>query len=40
MGYVLPQYSKPGTEILIDIRGKAAVSVVVEPPFYRKVRKK
>ncbi len=40
MGYVLPQYSKPGTEILIDIRGKAAVAVVMEPPFYRKVRKR
>lgn len=40
MGFVLPQYSAPGTEILIDIRGKAAVAAVVELPFYKKVRKK
>ncbi len=40
MGFVLPQYSSPGTEILIDIRGKAAVAVVAETPFYRKVKKK
>jgi len=40
MGYVLPQYSGPGTEILIDIRGKAAVAVVTATPFYKKVQKK
>ena len=40
MGFVLPQYSAPGTEILIDIRGKAAVAVVAETPFFKKVRKK
>lgn len=36
LGYVLPNYSKPGSEIFIDIRGKAAVAVVVELPFYKK----
>ncbi|MBI5756602.1 MAG: glycine cleavage system aminomethyltransferase GcvT [Nitrospirae bacterium] len=40
LGFVLPQYSAPGTEILIDIRGKAVLAVVAELPFYKKMRKK
>lgn len=40
LGFVHPTYSGPGSEILIDIRGKVALAVVVEPPFYKKVRKR
>jgi len=40
LGFVLPQYSMPGTEVLIDIRGKVAPAQVVELPFYRKGRGK
>jgi aminomethyltransferase len=40
LGFVLPKYSMPGTEILVDIRGKVAPAQVVEPPFYRKGRSK
>ncbi len=39
LGFVHPQYSTPGAEILIDIRGKVALAVVVELPFYRKGHK-
>lgn len=38
LGYVHPNYSRPGAEILIDIRGKVALAVVVELPFYKKGR--
>ena len=33
MGYVKPEYSKIGTEICIDIRGRKLKAVVVKPPF-------
>ena len=36
LGYVLPNYSAPGSEIFIDIRGKVAVAQVVALPFYKK----
>jgi len=40
LGYIHPNYSGAGSEILIDIRGKAVLAVVVELPFYKKLRKK
>ena len=33
MGYVKPEYSKLGTEIYIDMRGRKLKAVVVRPPF-------
>jgi aminomethyltransferase len=33
MGYVTPAYSKTGTEICIDMRGRKLKAVVVKPPF-------
>ena len=33
MGYVKTEYSKPGTEICIDMRGRKLKAVVVRPPF-------
>ena len=36
MGYVVPQYSAAGTELLIDIRGKSVAAKVVELPFYKR----
>ena len=33
MGYVKPEYSKVGTEIFVDMRGRKLKAVVVEPPF-------
>lgn len=33
MGYVKPEYSKVGTEIYIDMRGRKLKAVVVKPPF-------
>ena len=33
MGYVKPEFSKPGTEICIDMRGRKLKAVVVKPPF-------
>lgn len=35
MGYVKPEYSKPGTEIFINIRDKALKAKVVKLPFYK-----
>ena len=40
LGFVHPKYSTPGAEILIDIRGKVAVAMVVELPFYKKGKNK
>lgn len=37
MGYVKPEYSKVGTEICIDMRGRKLKAVVVRPPFRGKV---
>lgn len=36
LGYVKPEYSKVGTEIYIDIRGRKLKAVVVRPPFRKK----
>lgn len=36
MGYVQKEYSKPGAEIFIEIRGKHLKAVVVKTPFYNK----
>lgn len=36
LGYVIPSQASPGTEILIEIRGKAAPAVIVPKPIYRK----
>lgn len=33
MGYVKPEYSKPGMEIYIDMRGRKLKALVVKPPF-------
>ena len=33
MGYVKPEYSKVGTEIYIDMRGRKLKAEVVKPPF-------
>lgn len=35
MGYVKPEYTKPGTEIFINIRDKALKAKVVKLPFYK-----
>ncbi|NME73781.1 glycine cleavage system aminomethyltransferase GcvT [Bacteroides fragilis] len=35
MGYVKPEYSKIGTEICIDMRGRKLKAVVVKPPFHK-----
>jgi aminomethyltransferase len=34
-GYVQTEYTKIGTEIGIDIRGKVAIAEIVKPPFYK-----
>jgi aminomethyltransferase len=36
LGYVPPEFSKPGTELEIEIRGKLTSAAVVKKPFYRK----
>ena len=33
MGYVKPEYSKAGTEIYLDNRGRKLKAVVARPPF-------
>lgn len=33
MGYVKPDYAKPGTELYLDVRGRKQKAVVVRPPF-------
>lgn len=33
MGYVCPEYAKPGTEIYLDMRGRKLKAQVVKPPF-------
>ncbi len=33
MGYVKPEYAKPGTEICVDMRGRKLKAQVVKPPF-------
>ena len=36
MGYCQPAFARPGTEVLIDIRGRHEPATVVELPFYRR----
>jgi len=36
MGYCQPAFAKPGTEVLVDIRGRHEPATVVELPFYRR----
>jgi aminomethyltransferase len=36
MAYVDRRYSEEGSEILVDIRGKAAAALIVKKPFYKK----
>jgi aminomethyltransferase len=36
LGYVPPEFSSPGTSLLIDIRGRAHAAIVVAPPFYKR----
>ena len=35
IGYVSPEYAELGTDLFIDIRGKAVPAKVVKPPFYK-----
>ncbi len=36
IGYVLPEYAKPGIEVLVDIRGRVVPAIIVRRPFYRR----
>ncbi|MEG0143662.1 MAG: glycine cleavage system aminomethyltransferase GcvT [Akkermansia sp.] len=36
MGYVPSEFSKPGTELEIEIRGKKFPAIIVKKPFYKK----
>lgn len=36
MGYIDRRYSEEGSEVLVDIRGKAAAALIVKKPFYKK----
>ncbi|MCH8923044.1 MAG: glycine cleavage system protein T, partial [Planctomycetes bacterium] len=36
MGYVAPQYARPGTEVMIDVRGRMQEARVVKMPFYKR----
>jgi aminomethyltransferase len=38
MGYVLPEFAKPGTELQVDIRGRQEAARVVQLPFYKRDR--
>ena len=38
MAYVQPQYSEPGTDLFIDIRGKQEPAKVVKLPFYKRAK--
>lgn len=40
MGYVPPELSQPGTELLIDVRGRKEPARVVELPFYHRKKKR
>jgi aminomethyltransferase len=35
IGYVNVPFTKSGTELVVDIRGKMKVAIVVKPPFYK-----
>ncbi len=36
MGYVSPQLAEPGTEVIVDIRGRMEPARIVQLPFYRR----
>ena len=38
LGYVSPKYAELGTDLFIDIRGKAVPAKVVKPAFYKKTK--
>jgi aminomethyltransferase len=38
LGYVPPEFAKPGTEIQIEIRGRRSPAVVVAKPIYKKAK--
>lgn len=40
IGYVARRYAKAGTELAVDIRGRALPAVVVKPPFYQRGSRK
>ncbi|MEE8437456.1 MAG: glycine cleavage T C-terminal barrel domain-containing protein, partial [Candidatus Neomarinimicrobiota bacterium] len=35
LGYAAKDYSKTGTEIMVDIRGNMKKAIIVSPPFYK-----
>ena len=39
LGYVLPEFAQPGTELMIDVRGRTEPARVVKLPFYRRKSK-
>ena len=39
MGYVMPEFARPGAEIQIDVRGRSEPARIVELPFYRRNKK-
>ncbi|UVT15811.1 MAG: glycine cleavage system aminomethyltransferase GcvT [Nitrospira sp.] len=39
LGFVSSAYMKPGTDVMIDIRGKMVPARIVKPPFYRRPSK-
>jgi aminomethyltransferase len=36
MGYVPPEFAKPGSKIEIEIRGKRSPALAVQKPIYKK----
>ncbi len=36
MGYIVPEFTQPGTELQVDIRGRVEPARVVKLPFYRR----
>ena len=40
MGFVVPAASKPGTELQVDLRGRAEPAHVIELPFYQRDRRR
>jgi len=39
MAYLPPALAAPGTQVEVDVRGRATAAVVVALPFYRRARK-
>ena len=40
MAFVAPVWAKPGTELQVDLRGRAESARVIELPFYQRDRRK